>query len=177
MEIVNIKGVDIPIVFSLSKEKGYMVLAHFGLINIILNEDDSRTFEDIIKRHPYRIIKMYNHMRNRMVYRTEEEYDDLCAKYFNKYEKELEVEAKEIIHAPLKIYELGYADDNYTVILNCYMRFMPEDVLRLTIYHELCHLYTFKYLNTMEHDEDFYNIFHQEFPKHENDRIMNPKPI
>ncbi len=170
MIYVNIKGTRVPFVLSYTKGTSNVYAVH-GLINYDKSKKETRTLEDIVKTYPDELLDLYNNMSKKAVNRSYEEYIDICTKYLMKYEKQLEVESKKIIHSRFGIDYLGFAYDNYTISFNNCMQYLEEDIIRLTVYHELCHLYTLKYNNSFSHNEDFYNILYQEFTPEEVKRI------
>lgn len=173
MKIYTINNTKVPIIYTTTIKKESMMFGVQGMINIIINKTDDKTFEYILERYSKKIVSIYQNMTKKTVKRSEEEYDDICAKYFIKYEKELNVEAEDIIHAPFDLMHLGWAYGDGTIILNSNMRYMQEETIELTIYHELCHLYTLKNYGTFQHNEEFYDILYQKFPKEEVERIMS----
>lgn len=173
MKLYNIKGTQVPIIYTSTIKKESCIFGTLGIINIILNKNDGKQLEYVLENYSDNILKTYNSMNKKVILRTMEEYDDICAKYFIKYEKQLNVEAMDIIHAPFDLMYLGWAYRDHSIILNSNMRYMQEEVIKLTIYHELCHLYTLDNYGTFEHNDDFYNILYKEFPKKEVERIKS----
>lgn len=171
MKMFNIKGQDIPVIMTEHNEEGSEIFATMGIINIDKCRDNPMTREEIVEKFSDIIYDGYQRMTKPIIHRSYDEYVDICTDCFLEFEKKLNVESKEIIHVPFVLDHLGWALDDYTIVLNSYMQYMEEEVIRYVIYHELCHLYTLKYNNSFEHNEDFYNILYKEYTPEEVARI------
>lgn len=169
----NINGIELPIIDTkIESKEGYIYITQ-GIICMEIPEKCKKTIEEIIEKNKDLIFEIYTkNEKKKIINRSEEEFNELIMKYFDKYTKKLNVKPKQIYIAPLNMRHLALAYNDYDIEINSYMKYMEEEVIQLTIYHELCHLYTLKYNNTFTHNEDFHNILYKEFTKKEEKRIM-----
>ncbi|MBR0472602.1 MAG: M48 family metallopeptidase [Methanosphaera sp.] len=172
-KIYNIKGNEIPIVDVTTEDEYGCLYSTLGLVCIELSTHQDITLERVLEKKSDLIISAYNGTNKQVVQRSDEEFEELVFKYFDKYEKILGLEAKKLYIYPSSLKSLAWAYNDNEIELNHYMKYLEEEIIELTIYHELCHLYTLKHYGTFEHDEDFYNMLYKEFPKEEVERIMS----
>ncbi len=172
MHIVEIDNNKVPIALTKTYAEEPYILGCQGIVNVNLSIGSKAKLEDVTKYCSNELLNVYNAMTKRIINRSVEKYDKICATYFMRYEKELKVESKEIIHAPFVLEHLGWANNNYNIVLNEYMQYMQKETIKYTIYHELCHLHTLKYNNSFGHNPDFYDVLYQKYSPMEIKKIM-----
>lgn len=175
IQLVNIKKNQVPIIYMKANTERGFLFGIQGIVAMIQPKKEYNSLRTLIQQNKAAILNCYSSMTKKPnLKRTEEEYLDICQGYIEYYQDKLQVFPKKIRHKYIKPDHLGWAYVNNTITYNKYMRYMSEDRIRLTIYHELCHLYTLKYNNTFSHNEDFYNILYREFtPEEENELLTN----
>lgn len=173
IQIVNIENNQIPIIKIKTNNKTGQLFGSQGIICMIQPFYDNQTLRPLIQKNKPEILNIYNNMTKPVnTERTENEYLEMCQEYIEYYQDKLQVYPDKIRHKYIKPDHLGWAYANNTITYNKYMRYMTKERIKLTIYHELCHLYTLKYNQTFGHNEDFYNILYREFTPEEEIEIQ-----
>ncbi|MBO7210056.1 MAG: M48 family metallopeptidase [Methanobrevibacter sp.] len=163
-KIINVENNKIPVILTTTGTKHTQIFATQGLVQIKKNKHEKRTLRRIIEDHKDVVLHEYLLMTKKAVLdRSEEEYKEICNNYIDQFSKELNVTPTRVAHRPILIDTFGTTRKNGVVTLNYYMRYMEEELIKYCIYHELCHLYTWKNYNTMYHDKDFYDVLYRRY--------------
>jgi len=173
LRIINIENNHIPIIHMKTEKREGHIFAVQGLIVVIHPYEDRRTLRNILTINKEIIIKGYNNMSKQAVLdRTDKEYQKIIQEYIDKYTNQLQTYPDQIRHRYIKPDHFGWAYINNTITYNNYLKYTSEEHIRLTVYHELCHLYALKYNGTFAHDKHFYDILHKEFTPEEEAAII-----
>lgn len=173
LNIINIENQHVPIIEVTTNAKQTTIIGKQGIICILKDPENIQTLRTTIKLNKQAILETYNNMTKQAVTdRTEEEYLKICQKYIDHYTNKLQLTPDKIRHTYIKPDCLAWSYPNNTITYNKYMRYMNEDIIKLTVYHELCHLYALKHHGTLAHDEHFFNILYQEYTSEEEDMIL-----
>ena len=174
IQTININNEKIPVIFTNSQAMKSQMIGVQGLVQIKKGKTDERTLRQILIDNKENILDVYSQMTKKAVLdRSYEEYIGICQKYIDRYVDELEVSPTKIRQTPMLIDHFGIAYwDTSSITFNSYMQYMNEALIENTVYHELCHIYTWEKYHTMNHDSDFYNILYKKYTKEENEEIF-----
>lgn len=173
LQIITIKGQKIPIATHLTKDPDTKCKGTQGIVEILKSTKDTRTLRTIIQEHADTIINEYNQTKHKKItQRTDEEYYQIVNKYAKQYEKQLKLDPVSIKHKYMITNKLGYASKNNTISLNKYMKYMEEKTIQYVIYHELCHIYTYKHHHTLGHGKEFRQILQKEYTPQQEQKIL-----
>ena len=173
-QMININGTTIPILLTKTSTKTTQVIGVQGLIQIKQNKDDIVSLRTILIENADMILDIFNSMSKKIVLNREwKEYINMCKYYVDEYTKELGIKPVRVRQRPLLIDRFGKTYKDGSITLNSYMMYMNEDIIKNTIWHELCHVYTLEKYGTMKHDDVFYSKLYEKYSKEENEKILN----
>ena len=173
LQIINIENNEVPIIHIKTNCKKSHLFGVQGIVTIVQSSKQELPLRTVINEQKEVILDCYKSMTKPVILdRSEDEYLKLCQKYIDHYTKKLDITPKKIRHNYIKTDHLGWAYINNTITYNMYMRYMTEEQIKLTIYHELCHIYTLQKFGTFEHNQEFFDILYKEFTPEEEAKIL-----
>ena len=140
-----------------------------GDLVLILPKNKNINADSIIEKHSLWINKKLKFIsgikeefkNKKLIIRKEDDFIAIATDLTDKYSHKLKVRPCKIKFRYMKT-RWGSCSKNGRISLNKLLKFIPENLMRYVIYHELCHLIVPK------HNSNFWLLVEKEFPAYKN---------
>lgn len=172
LQMVNMKGQKIPVATTLSFNSKSSLIMTQEMLCYCQQLDDTSTLKTILWEYSDSILEEYSKSNRQIADRSCEEYRQIVDKYVEYYQEKLEIEEVNLRHRYFEPDSLGYVDSKKTVILNAYLRYMPEETIRYAICSQLCLLYVYQHIHTLSVEEEYLKLLRREYTQEQENQIM-----